>query len=74
MTKLFFDYQSNSKIRIKKENCFVSSDYPAMYGIITKKLAFMVPKVATIMTKTHVYIPNDIYKQALIKYLLNIKN
>lgn len=72
-TQLLFNYSFNAKIRIKKQHCFVIDDYPAMYGIMTVKLAFMVPKGAAILTKKHVYIPNDIYKQALIKYYENLK-
>lgn len=72
-TQLFFNYGSNAKIRIKKQHCYVSDDYPAMYGIITAKLVFIVPRVAAILTKEYVYIPNDIYKQALVKYYTNLK-
>jgi hypothetical protein len=73
-TQLFFNYPSTAKIRIKIQNCFISDDFPYMYGIITKKLAFMIPKVAAILTKTHVYIPNDIYKQELNKYYSKLKS
>lgn len=73
-TPLFFNYGSTAKIRIKKENCYENPDYPCLYGIVTKKLCFTLPKAAVIMTKTHVYIPNEIYRQALTKYYQNVKN
>lgn len=72
-TQLFFDYSSNAKIRIKKQNCYVSPDFPAVFRILTQKLDFLVPKAAVLFAKEHVYIPNDIYKQALIRYYKNLK-
>ena len=71
-TSLFFNYSSTSKIKIKKSNCYENPDFPCLYGIITKKLCFTIPKVAVIMTKSHVYIPNEIYRQELIKYYKKI--
>jgi hypothetical protein len=72
-TPLFFNYSSTAKIRIKKANCYESPDYPCLYGIITKKLCFTIPRAAVIMTKAHVYIPNEIYRQELVKYYNQIK-
>jgi len=71
-TKLYFNYPSNAKIRIKKTNCYYSDDYPAVYRIITEKLDFLIPKVAVIFSKNHVYIPNSIYTEKLNQYYSSI--
>lgn len=61
----FFDYPSNAKIRIKRVNCLVCADYPLLYGVVTEKLTFTIPKVMTILTKTHLFIPHWYYMNVL---------
>lgn len=72
-SQLYFDYPDISKIRIKKTNVLVCDEWPALYAIVTKKLAFTVPRVAVIMTKTHAYIPLSIYRDKLTQYYSSIK-
>lgn len=73
-SSLFFNYSSISKIRIKKENCYIAPEYPCLYGIVTKKLSFTIPKVAVILSKKYVYIPLSVYRIALTNYYKNVKS
>lgn len=71
-TRLFFNYGSTAKIRIKKSNCYENPQYPCLYRIITEKLDFTIPKKAVIFTEKHVYVPLEIYRQKLISYYSKI--
>lgn len=63
--QLYFDYQSTAKIRIKIDNVYKADEWPGIYAVVTKKLSFLIPKVAVILTKTHAYIPLSFYRDVL---------
>ena len=71
---LFFNYSSTAKIRIKKKNCFENSEFPCVYRIITKKLDFIIPRPAVILSREYVFIPLEIYRQKLTEYYSSIKS
>lgn len=62
---LYFNYPSTARIRIKKENVYYDNAQPYVYLIRTKKLEFLIPRIATIFSEKHVYIPLEQYRQAL---------
>lgn len=74
VNSLFFDYPDTSRIRIKRENCLQAPEWPCLYGIVTKKLSFTVPRAAVILTEKYVYIPLSVYRTQLIKYYSSIKS
>lgn len=63
--QLYFSYPSTARVRIKKENCFYDENRPYVFLIRTKKLEFLIPKVATIFGEKHVFIPLGEYRNAL---------
>lgn len=74
LTNLVFNYASTAKIRIKKSNVYVSDNHPGVYGIVTEKLSFTVPKSFSIMGKKHLYIPKSYYERVLEQYYKNLKS
>jgi hypothetical protein len=71
-TDLYFKYPDTARIRIKKSNVLMAPEWPAVYGIVTKRLSFVIPKVAVVFTEKHAYIPLSIYREVLNKYYLSI--
>jgi hypothetical protein len=65
---LFFDYQSNAKIRFKICNVFVNDTYPHLFGVKTDKLAFTVPKKMAIQTPKYLFIPLSYYQTVLTDF------
>lgn len=66
VANLFYKYPSTSMIRFKASNVFTNDR--GLYLFITKRLKFIVPEKFCIIKDKHVYIPNSIYQQELIKY------
>lgn len=64
-SQLYFEYPSTARIKIKLENVYYADEWPGIYAVVTKKLTFIVPRVAVKMTSKHAYIPLSIYRDAL---------